>query len=80
MFMKNYFSTIITTVKRRCENGHTNIFFKTLTYNTQKMEKQTEENKKSRNRLLRYIVVTAQPVLFRVNNIEKRFYKFTQNN
>lgn len=44
------------------------------------MEKQGEENKIFGNRqLLKNVVVAPQPVSFRVKNIKKEFYKFTQN-
>lgn len=44
------------------------------------MEKQREENKIFGNRqLLKNAVVAPQPVSFRVKNIKKEFYKFTQN-
>lgn len=44
------------------------------------MEKQGEENKIFGNRqLLKNVVVAPQTVSFRVKNIKKEFYKFTQN-
>lgn len=45
-------------------------FSKTPTYNTQKMEKKTQENKKSGSKqLLKNIVEAPQPDLFRRNFI-----------